>query len=153
MRKFFLRALSKVLCAAALAAAGAALAADTPLGRWEALDDKGEAYAWMEVAHASDGAIEGRLLRPNVGMAPNARCDGCEGDLKGTPITGLPIAFAFRAESTSWRGQVRDARTGRTYSGVMRMRGAELELRGYVGTEVFGQSQVWRRLDGSVPSP
>ncbi|TWI77318.1 uncharacterized protein DUF2147 [Desulfobotulus alkaliphilus] len=67
---------------------------------------------------------------------------------RNNPILGLTIAWGFRtAEKGGWKdGQVYDPENGKIYKGQARMKGDQLELRGYIGIPAFGRSTHWKRI-------
>lgn len=72
-------------------------------------------------------------------------------DLRDRPLCGLEILSGFERHPRrdyEWRdGEVYAADEGRTYSGRIRVEGAdELELRGYRGVALIGRSQMWVRV-------
>lgn len=62
-------------------------------------------------------------------------------------LCGLQIGsgFALRDANHAAGGTLYDPKTGKTYRGAMTAQGAKLELRGYVGIPLFGESQTWTR--------
>lgn len=65
--------------------------------------------------------------------------------LRKRPLCGLQIGSNFKAEDSSRAtgGTLYDPKTGKTYRGIMTLDGANLKLRGYVGTPIFGRTEVW----------
>lgn len=129
----------------------AALADGALVRRWVAHDSGGRAISWMEVEQASNGTLQAKLLRAPAGFAANAVCSRCSGSLKDRPMAGFPIAVGLQRDGDKWRGQIIDARNGDAYTGFLRRAGDELEMRGYIGLEALGQSQMWRRMAGDPP--
>jgi uncharacterized protein (DUF2147 family) len=63
---------------------------------------------------------------------------------RSRPICGLQILELRRFSDGVWRdGSVYDPEVGKTYKAALRMREGKLFLRGYLGTEVFGETEVW----------
>jgi uncharacterized protein (DUF2147 family) len=62
-------------------------------------------------------------------------------------LCGLKIGsgFTLRDADHAAGGTLYDPKTGKTYHGGMAAAGAKLELRGYVGIPLFGESQTWTR--------
>jgi uncharacterized protein (DUF2147 family) len=62
-------------------------------------------------------------------------------------LCGLKIGsgFTLRDADHVAGGTLYDPKTGKTYRGGMTAAGAKLQLRGYVGIPLFGQSQTWTR--------
>ena len=66
------------------------------------------------------------------------------------PVEGLQILTGLKSSGTNqWSdGKLIDPESGKTYSGKLTLsdNGQSLQLRGYVGSPVFGRSQTWQRL-------
>jgi uncharacterized protein (DUF2147 family) len=68
---------------------------------------------------------------------------------RARPICGLELVGGFiKADEGTWQdGWVYNPRNGETYSAEIRaLSPSELEVRGYLGISVLGQSQVWTRV-------
>jgi uncharacterized protein (DUF2147 family) len=138
------------LIAAALIAAGPALAQSTPVGVWRNIDDKtGEAKAEIRIVDqggALNGRIEKRLAKD---AKPDAKCEECTDDRKGKPMDGLEIIRAARkAEGKEvWEGgKILDPENGREYTLRLTPQegGKKLDVRGSFGP--FGRTQTWVRV-------
>lgn len=71
-------------------------------------------------------------------------------DAHGNPLCGIPLVAGFRPEGENrWDdGRIYNPRDGATYSARMTLLDRErLEVRGYLGLPIFGQSQVWTRAE------
>ncbi len=95
------------------------------------------------------GVIENAYPRPGVKDAsPN--CIKCKGANKDKPIIGLKVLWGMQPDGKNqWgSGHLLDAETGKEYSGKMTLthNGDTLELRGYVGMPVFGDTSTWKRI-------
>ena len=79
-----------------------------------------------------------------------------EPGLRGRALCGLEIGsgFSLRDADHAAGGALYDPKTGKTYHGTMTAEGtvdgAKLELRGYVGIPLFGETQTWVRQTGVV---
>jgi uncharacterized protein (DUF2147 family) len=62
-------------------------------------------------------------------------------------LCGLQIGngFAPRSPVEAGDGKLYDPKSGKTYHGQMKLNGNRLELRGYVGFPLFGETQIWAR--------
>ncbi len=62
-------------------------------------------------------------------------------------LCGLQIGsgFTLRDSNHAAGGTLYDPKTGKTYHGAMTAEDAKLQLRGYVGIPLFGESQTWTR--------
>lgn len=76
--------------------------------------------------------------------------------LRHRVLCGLKIgsSFTLNGPSQASDGTLYDPKTGKTYHGKMTAEGTssrpELELRGYVGIPLFGESQTWIRPDAPI---
>lgn len=70
--------------------------------------------------------------------------------LRDTPLKGYRILkdFVFDAEDNLWKdGTIYDPKNGTTYNCKIELKNEnQIEVRGYVGTEMFGRTDVWTRL-------
>jgi uncharacterized protein (DUF2147 family) len=68
------------------------------------------------------------------------------------PLCGLQIGSGFELHSTTEAkdGTLYDPKSGKTYHGQMTLHGKNLELRGYIGFPLFGETQIWVRPIGPV---
>jgi uncharacterized protein (DUF2147 family) len=143
MNRFFL--------AAALLAAGPALAQMTPVGLWRSIDDHtGQARAEIAIKDNGRGGLNGKVERSlQTSPSPEPNCNLCTDDRKGQPKIGLEIirdAKKSGAEPLWEGGTILDPENGKTYK--LRLTpiegGARLQVRGYIGP--FYRTQVWQRV-------
>jgi uncharacterized protein (DUF2147 family) len=73
--------------------------------------------------------------------------------LRTRPLCGLVIGRDFHPVSGDQAddGTLYDPRAGRTYHGEMSMRGDHLALRGYLGSRLFGRTEIWSRTATAHP--
>ncbi|MBB6084723.1 DUF2147 domain-containing protein [Castellaniella defragrans] len=120
---------------AALSAAMAAAPADA-YGLWRSADDAA-VIRFQECPDAA-GSLCGVIVWDKDAGTPQDAC--------GATIARLK-AFAGEA----WRdGWTRDPRNGKTYRAIVRTDGDTLLLRGYIGTEVLGETERMSRT-GALP--
>lgn len=130
-------------------AGGAGGATDPVLGYW--LTENGKAI--IEIAPCGD-AVCGHMawLEEPRDMGGMLKRDMNNPDqrLRGRPLCGLRILSGFtRAESGEWDdGEIYSPRHGKVFSAVLSMAEESeiLVVRGYVGLELFGESQEWSRV-------
>jgi uncharacterized protein (DUF2147 family) len=147
------------------AAAPLRAAEPTAAGLWEQVDDKtGKAESWFKIVERN-GVYEGGIVKIffKPGEDENWTCDRCEGADRGKPVLGLTMIKGMRRNGLSYEnGTILDPRDGSVYRALMRVSpdGQKLEVRGYLGISLFGQSQVWNRLpdnaltsQGARPAP
>ncbi len=73
--------------------------------------------------------------------------------LRNRPICGLLILELQQFDGKMWRsGWVYDPQDGKTYKAALRKRDGKLFLRGYVGAEVFGETETWTAAASPVPT-
>ena len=62
-------------------------------------------------------------------------------------ITGMCKDFVYQGDDTWSEGTLYDPNNGSTYSGTIKMRDDNtLDMRGYIGVEAIGRTDVWKRL-------
>ena len=154
---------SPALSGASLAAAGFALAAawsapslaDAPsiLGRWLTEDR----LAVVEMAPCG-AELCGRVVWIGDKEAPRTDVANPDPALRARPVCDLQILGGFKQAGADapgeWRdGWIYDPKSGKTYHAKMTLRdAATLDLRGYVGIPLFGETQVWTRDTEARPS-
>ena len=140
-----------VVIAVALGAASSTRAAEpSGAGLWEQSDSKGHVAGWFLIFE-HDGFYDGALVKmfPKPGENPNPICQKCTGDQKNQPWLGLVMIKGMQRKGRSYEnGSILDPRNGSVYRAVMEVSpdGQKLKVRGYLGFELFGKTQVWRRL-------
>jgi uncharacterized protein (DUF2147 family) len=137
----------KLSCAGAVMLAALALGAQNPgvnsgiLGDWQdptgsIIDIQrcgGQVCLWL-VALSPAAPATADIHNPDPALRSRALC-------------GLKIGagFILRDPDHAAGGTLYDPKTGKTYHGAMSAEGARLDLRGYVGIPLFGESQTWTR--------
>jgi uncharacterized protein (DUF2147 family) len=137
---------------AALAMPLAAMAerpSDPAHGLWLTENEK----AIVEVAPCGAGETCGRLVwvEDPVDETGAPRRDAANTDRarRARPICGLELVGGLhRAGEGAWeQGWLYNPRDGGTYSAELRaLSSDQLEVRGYLGVSLLGQSQVWTRV-------
>jgi Uncharacterized protein conserved in bacteria (DUF2147) len=123
-------------------------------GMWAQVDEKGHVGGWFLIFE-HDGVYEGGLAKMFIkpGEDPNPVCTRCTGDQKNAPSLGLVIIKGMQRKGLVYQnGSILDPRDGQVYHAKLTLSpdGQQLTLRGYIGFEVFGQNQTWRRLPNDV---
>ena len=68
--------------------------------------------------------------------------------LRARYIMGLNVLADYRFDQSRWQGKIYDPRSGNNYSSTMKVnRNGELQIRGYIGTALFGRTETYRPLD------
>ncbi len=66
--------------------------------------------------------------------------------LRTRSILNLIILSGFTYDDGEWTGgEVYDPKSGKTYKSKMKLKGSNLEVRGYIGSPMFGRTIVWTR--------
>jgi uncharacterized protein (DUF2147 family) len=141
------RRLTAILCCAVLLCAvraGAASSAQPlePSGVWLTASGHGV----VEIAACGD-ALCGRIV--GIDRAPG---DPMPTDAQGRSQCGLTIITNERPSTGSrWLGWVTDPRNGATYRAELWVdKRGNLNLRGFIGVPLLGETQVWHRFTGRL---
>lgn len=128
----------------------AALAQNSPLGRWRTIDDQtGKPKSVVEIYDAGNGLVSGKVVQLiNSARGPNPLCDKCSGERRNKPVIGMVIAWGLKRNGDTWTGgKILDPDNGKVYSAKLTPSegGRKLEVRGYIGFALLGRTQVWLR--------
>lgn len=142
-----------LLVAAGTAARAASDSEPTAAGFWELQNDDGKPKAWFLLTDKDD-VYSARLVKgfkqPDDGdKPPQMLCAKCPGEKKGAHVMGLTLFWGMKRDGLRYTdGSVLDPRDGSVYHAKMTLSedGQELAVRGYLGVELLGQTQVWHRL-------
>ena len=147
--------MKKVLMAlAATFAASVAFAQPTPVGLWKTIDDETKTERSLIRITETGGVLGGRIEKLlGADAKQDAVCEECTDDRKGKPIVGMAIIRGVKKSAETegiWDGgTILDPNNGKTYK--LRLKpsedGKKLEVRGYIGTPVFGRSQTWQKVE------
>lgn len=125
----------------------AALAQQSPEGRWKTIDDEtGKVKSVVEISQAADGTLQGtvaEILQSDRG--PNPVCDKCEGANKDKPIQGMTILWGLKQDGQGWSGgTILDPAKGKTYKSKAKLIDAnKLGISGCVA--FICREQTWVR--------
>jgi len=122
----------------------AADARDSVFGLWGAKD------SILEISE-TDGMLHARIvsiLHPTYnageeGPAGAVRVDlhNPDADLRARPIVGMDLLDGYRFKDGKWQGQLYDPGSGKTYKSQITVGSdGKLQLRGYVGSPMFGRT-------------
>ncbi len=134
---------------AAMGAAFAASAQNTPIGKWHSVDEKTKEIKSEITITEANGALSGRITKLLAKTAKqDAVCDKCTDARKDKPLIGLDIIRGGKkeAEADVWSGgKILDPESGKEYSLKLTPKdgGAKLDVRGSIGP--FGRTQTWVR--------
>ncbi|RAJ77288.1 uncharacterized protein (DUF2147 family) [Chitinophaga dinghuensis] len=125
---------------------GFAQTADAIKGVWFNPEKDGK----VEIYEAS-GKYYGKLIWIKSpfeadGKTPRKDSKNKDSKLRDRPVLNMVILTGFRFENGKWTdGEIYDPKSGKTYNSVMTLKDCQLEIRGYVGTPLFGKTVIFTR--------
>jgi len=159
--KFFrVRLALAAMGALALTSAAQAEQKSPLTGFWQAYFEDGSPSGWFYFAEKK-GFYEGRLVKmfKKAGETKTVTtCTACPGEKKNKPMLGMVIVYNLKRDGAKPKyenGNILDPRDGNVYNAEIEVTpdGQKLLLRGYLGFEIFGQTQTWTRLpDDAIPA-
>ena len=134
------------------AAAGSALAQNTPAGLWKTIDDETKVEKSLVRIIDAGGVLLGKVEKI-LSDKPDAKCLECTDERKGQPVQGMTILRDIKPDPDDkalWiGGDILDPNNGKVYK--VRLKpvdgGKKLEVRGYIGTPLLGRTQTWLRVE------
>ncbi|NSW45530.1 MAG: DUF2147 domain-containing protein [Bacteroidales bacterium] len=119
---------------------------DDILGKW--MTEKKEAV--VQIFKTNDNKYAGKIIwleKPLENGKPVVDKKNPKPELRSRPIMGLVFVAGFEFQDGEWvNGIVYDAQTGNTYKAKIMLKDKNtLELRGYIGSPIFGRSTIWTR--------
>lgn len=127
------------------------MAADSPTGLWQTIDDKsGKPRSLIRISEHNgeySAVVEKGLLPTDTG---DKVCDKCTDARKGQKIIGMTIAQGLKKNGQQYDGgEILDPENGKLYKCKMKLddSGNQLEVRGYIGISLIGRSQTWTRVE------
>jgi len=80
------------------------------------------------------------------GTTPKRDINNLNENLRNRTIINLVILSGFSYDDGEWTGgEIYNPTNGKTYKGRLYLDGSRLEIRGYVGSPIFGKTMVWTR--------
>jgi uncharacterized protein (DUF2147 family) len=146
--------LKKAAVAFVLATASVlALAQNTPAGLWRTIDDDGKTEKSTVRITITNGVVTGKVEHITDPAKADEKCVKCDDDRKDKPIVGMVIINDVKQDPDDpelWDGGlILDPAKGKTYR--VRLKpiegGKQLEVRGYIGSPMFGRTQTWVRAE------
>jgi uncharacterized protein (DUF2147 family) len=141
-----------VLATPVFSAAPAKDSQPTAAGLWERVDSSGAPAAWFLILDCN-GIYQGKMVKifsAPPGQSPaDWRCTACAGAQKNAPVVGLTFINGMRRNGLAYEGgSILDPRSGSVYSARMDLSpdGRELGVRGFLGIELLGHTELWHRL-------
>jgi uncharacterized protein (DUF2147 family) len=110
-------------------------------------DAAGGAICGYVVGLINPKGPDGKVVSPDV--ATDFRNENPA--LRGRKVIGMPLIWGFKATSDPNvfdGGQIYNGENGKIYSANIGLQpDGKLRLRGYVGTPMFGETQMWTRVN------
>ena len=130
-----------------------AMAQNTPVGLWRTIDDDGKTEKSTVRITTAGGVLTGKVEHITDPAKATEVCSKCEDDRKDKPIVGMVIINDVKQDPEEpglWDGGlILDPAKGSTYK--VRLKpiegGKKLEVRGYIGSPMFGRTQTWIRAE------
>lgn len=123
-----------------------ALAAESPIGQWNTVDEKsGKVRSEVEL-YEEGGKLFGKIksvAQPNDNQGQPKVCRKCTGDDKDKPIIGLVIIKNLAPQGDRYNGTIMDPDDGKVYKAEVWVEDGKLKVRGYQG--MFYRTQTWPR--------
>jgi uncharacterized protein (DUF2147 family) len=139
--------------------ANVALAADlnSPVGYWKTIDEvSGKVRSIIKISEADNQTLSGKLVKtfPQAGESIKDTCKKCSDSdpRKNQLILGMTILTGLKKEGDEWKGgEILDPTNGKTYRCAIHTvdGGKKLNVRGYIGFELLGRTQIWERSDSA----
>lgn len=137
--------IASLLALPVLAAAFAASAQTSPVGRWKTYDeDTGTPRLIVDVYEAKGGTIAAKVVETL--FAPDAVCSECKGAQKDKPIKDMVILWGLKPDGDEYTGgTVLKLANGKTYKSKAELKdgGRKLEVSGCLG--FICKHQTWTR--------
>jgi uncharacterized protein (DUF2147 family) len=134
-----------LLCGGFLA--GELMAAESPIGRWNTIDEKSGKVTSVVEVYDQGGKVFGKitgLTEPNDDKGKPRICTKCPGSDKDKPVVGLVIVKNLRLDGEHYKeGTIMDPEDGKVYKAEMWLEQGKLKVRGYLG--LFYRTQTWVR--------
>ncbi len=124
----------------------AAVAQDSPTGRWKTIDDEtGNVKSIVEISE-SNGRLRGQVVEIlHSDRGPDPVCDKCKGANKDKPVKGMTILWDLERDGSEWKGgTILDPSNGKTYKSKLKLiDNGRLGVSGCVA--FICREQVWIR--------
>ena len=130
-----------------------AMAQNTPVGLWRTIDDDGKTEKSTVRITSDNGVLSGKVEHITDPAKADEKCTKCEDDRKDKPIVGMTIINDVKQDPEEpglWTGGlILDPAKGSTYKVRLKIvdGGKKLDVRGYIGSPMFGRTQTWVRAE------
>ena len=140
-----MRTIRRAVVAVILLVAWPAAAAESPVGKWNTVDDKsGKVVSEVQI-YEQGGKLFGKIVgltEPTDKDGKPKVCTRCGGADKDKPIVGLVIIRDIVSSGDRYKGgTIVDPEDGKTYKAEMWTEDGKLKVRGYLGP--FYKTQTW----------
>src|SRR5215471_1653587 len=127
-----------------LLGAGSVVAAESPVGKWNTVDEKnGKVTSQVEIYEQS-GKLFGKIValtERNDKQGKPKVCSACTGVDKDKPIMGLVILRDLSQNGDRYKGTIMDPDDGKVYTAEIWVEDGKLMVRGYSG--FLYQTRTW----------
>jgi uncharacterized protein (DUF2147 family) len=124
---------------------------NSPVGLWRAVHAEGKPEKSLVRITESGGVLSGKVEVIHDPEEAKALCTACTGERKNQPMLGMTILSGVKpVDDGVWDGgEILDPIHGKQYKARLQILegGRKLEVRGYIGMPMLGQSQIWIRAD------
>ena len=122
-----------------------ALALDSPVGKWNTVDDKSGKIRSEVQIYEQGGKLFGKitsLTEPNDEQGKPRICTNCTGADHNQPVVGLIIIRDIAPGGDRFKGgTILDPENGKVYKAELWIEDGKLKVRGYLGP--FYRTQTW----------
>jgi uncharacterized protein (DUF2147 family) len=137
--------LSAIIVLAAFSSAGLVLAAESPVGKWDTVDEKTGAVTSTVDLYEQGGKLFGKITNlpePNDKQGNPKVCAECTGADKDQPVVGLVIIKDLALDKDRYKGgTLLDPNDGKVYKAEVWVEDGKLQVRGFIGW--FHRTQTW----------
>ncbi|WOG29036.1 DUF2147 domain-containing protein [Endozoicomonas sp. 8E] len=120
------------------------------VGEWYTVNEETNKKESLVTIWQEGDQLKGKIVEILDPASRDAVCEKCKGDKKNQKIEGMTFLWGMKKEGSEYdNGNVLDPKSGRVYSGSMKLidGGQKLELRGYLGFSLLGRTSVWVKAD------
>jgi uncharacterized protein (DUF2147 family) len=125
-----------------------AFAAESPVGKWQTVDEKSGKVTSVVEIYEQNGKLFGKIValtEPNDKQGKPKVCIACTGTDKDKPIVGLVILRELSADGDRYKGgTVLDPEDGKVYPAEIWVEQGKLMVRGYSG--FLYKTRTWLKI-------
>ena len=142
MKKIIVLVIALFACFTSIFAQGP----DGVKGVWmnEAKDVKVEIYKSGDKYYGK--VVWGKDMYEADGKTLKKDSKNSDASLRNRTVLNMVILSGYTYDDGDWTGgKIYDPKSGKTYDSKMKIKGGNLEIKGYVGSPMFGKTTVWTR--------